>query len=389
MPIMCPGSESRVFNKKMDLKIIGHTKDLRTDTDIAYGQISITDYLELIGSDYDQYGIQRKREKHRAYGRMKKDIKEGALLPSITLAVNQFNVTEIKKLIDGQHFSELEKKLQTPGIFSILDGLQRTYILKEIQKEGHEFKKDQKLLLEFWIEPEPKHLIYRLIILNAGQKPMSLRHQIELLFMSLADKLKEKIENLEIFRETEERRRVHASQYPFERLVSSYQSFLWKTPELNKNNIVAQQMMEDSVLDSSEEKINQTFEDFTGYLKIYNLLDILVFEKYSGQGDSPKANWLGLENVMNSFFAAISDFSTSDVRVTRLKTALDLLLVQVADPENIDPLGLDAYFGLIQGIDSRKINVGIATRRLLFSGFKEFFRDEGNKSLSDCWTSEA
>jgi len=373
----------------MGLKIIGHTKDLRTNTNILYGQVEIASYLEMIGDNYDEYGIQRRREKHRAFSRMKADIMEGALLPSITLAVNQFNVSDIQPLAEAKDYSALEQKLQKPGIFSILDGLQRTYTLKEIQSEGHEFKSEQRLLLEFWVEPDPRHLIYRLIILNAGQKPMSLRHQIELLFMSLAHKLEQTIPELIIFKETDERRRVHPGQFPFERLVTSYQSYLWKTAELNKNNIIAQQMMEDSVLDSSEARINETFEQFTNYLRVYNELDKLVYVKYMNAGDPTKANWLVLENVMNSFFAAIADYSTNETKAKRVDLAVQSLLKAFNNSDIEDPMGLDTYFQLIQGITSRKVNVGVATRRLLFGGFKEFFREEGDKSLADCWTSEA
>ena len=71
----------------MQVKIIGQAKDLRTNTDILYAQLSIQDYLCLVGDNFDDYEPQRKREQYKAYERMKVDIKDGALLPSITLAV--------------------------------------------------------------------------------------------------------------------------------------------------------------------------------------------------------------------------------------------------------------------------------------------------------------
>lgn len=370
----------------MPLKIIGQAIDLRTNSHIIYGQIEIPDYLEIIGSNFDEYGIQRKREKHKAYSRMKADIVKGALLPTITLAINQHLVAEVISLIrDGQ--DKLEEALQRPGSFSILDGLQRTYILSEIQKEGHQFKDGQRLLLEFWIEPEIKHLIYRLIVLNAGQKPMTLRHQLELLFMTLAEKLKEKVPNLDLHNEVDERRRTKPCQYAFERLVTSYQSYLWKTPELNKDNIIAQQLMEDSVLDANEESLNNTFEDFTKYFTLYTLLDEKCFRIYSSGGHSTKVNWLATENVMNSFFAAISDFSTSSARIDRLNIALNKLMMDL--PNLSDPMGIEIFEKVMSGIQTKKFNVGVATRKLLFAGFKEFFREEGEKSLADCWKSES
>jgi len=371
----------------MDLKIIGNTKDLRTGSHIIYAQMTIPDYLLLIGENYDEYGIQRRREKHRAYNRMKEDIKRGAVLPTITLAVNKHLVSDILVFINENKQEELKQRLETTGGFSILDGLQRTNILHEIKNEGHEFVEQQVLLLEFWVEPDIKHLIYRLIVLNAGQKPMSLRHQIELLFMTLAVKMKESIPGLDIYRETDSRRRSQSGQYPFERLVTSYQSFLWKTPELNKSNLIAQQMMEESVLDSSEESLNDTFNNFTYYLQKYTLIDEKSFEIYSD--DPSKMNWLSLENVMNSFFSSITDFGINDERVERVNKSIDKLIVLLETGNEPDPLGLTIYYEIIQGIESRKINVGVATRKLLSAAFKEFFREEGDKSLSDCWRLEA
>ena len=67
----------------MDLTIFGHTKDLRTNTYIVYAQISIDDYLVLVGNKFDDFSIQRKQEKHKAYIRMRQDILEGAVLPPI------------------------------------------------------------------------------------------------------------------------------------------------------------------------------------------------------------------------------------------------------------------------------------------------------------------
>jgi chromosomal replication initiation ATPase DnaA len=144
--------------------------DLRTDSHILYVQATITEYLNMIGDHFDEFGIQRKREKHRAYARMKSDLKEGALLPTITLSIKSTCVAKMIELIENNDNEEIIKYLSTSEIYNILDGLQRTYILKELKDAKFKFKQNQKLLLEFWVEKDIKHLIYRLIVLNAGQK---------------------------------------------------------------------------------------------------------------------------------------------------------------------------------------------------------------------------
>ena len=367
----------------MTLSIIGRTKDLRTNSHVIYGQIDIPDYLRIVGNNYDEYGIQRKKEKHKAYQRMKADIISGALLPTITLAVNQNNVQEVLSANDHCDDKQLELLLSQQGSFSILDGLQRTYILNEIKQEGIEFKDTQKLLLEFWVESDIRHLIYRLIILNAGQKPMSMRHQLELLFMSTASVIKNRIPGIELLSESSQRRRSQPMQYPFERVVAGYQSFLWKTPDLIKENVVATQMLEESILDSSEDSLNESFNEFIDYLRQLTLLDKLTYTRY--QNSNERANWIANENVINSFFASISDYGREELLKRRIINALNKLRQNFNTDHEFDPLGLDTYDKLIKGFDTRKVNVGVATRKLIMNGFKEYFRDSGEKPFNECW----
>src|SRR5688572_2623825 len=80
-------SITEIRDYMLNLTYHGIIRDLRTKTYVLYAQASITDYLKLVGSDFDTFEIQRNRQKHRFYQRMKNDIQSGALLPAITLAV--------------------------------------------------------------------------------------------------------------------------------------------------------------------------------------------------------------------------------------------------------------------------------------------------------------
>ncbi|WP_434167742.1 hypothetical protein [Peribacillus frigoritolerans] len=371
----------------MDINVIGTAKDFRTDTDIIYATILIDDYLELVGEDFSEFYIQRKKENHKAYKRLERDILAGTLLPSITLAIKPDYVSEISEIIKRKDFQELEKALSKKGIVNILDGLQRTYILKELKKSNKEFKEGQTLLLEFWLEDDIKHLIYRLIVLNSGQKPMSMRHQVELLFLTIKETLEKDIEGLEIYLERDEGRRDRPRKYSLDRLVTAYQSFMTKSPEVKRDNIVAAKMVEDEILDSDEESLDDNFKAFKRYLEVYADLDTEMNKIYK----NGKANWFADENVMNSFFAALSDFgSISDSRRKRIDTALNNLLNVIKNSESEeDPLALEKFNEIKSGLNPKKDNVGFATRKLLVSSFKEFFREEGEKTLEACWVAEA
>jgi len=68
----------------------------------------------------------------------------------------------------------------------ILDGLQRLNTLSEAA-EAENFDKDRSLHLNIIIAKKYDLLLYRMITLNNGQKPMTARHQIEMLTRGAID----------------------------------------------------------------------------------------------------------------------------------------------------------------------------------------------------------
>ncbi len=368
----------------MALKVIGHTRDLRTGTCVIYVQASIDSYLDLVGTDFDEFEIQRRRVNHKAYSRMKTDIMEGTLLPPITLAVKKDHIGEYLASIDDA--PALENIISIPHQVNILDGLQRTHILFDIRDEGYALNPKQTLLLEFWLEANVNNLIYRIIVLNSGQKPMSMRHQIELLFSATKESLKENIPSIEIFTERDEARRTRPEKFSLERLAIGYYSFITKSTEVNKENIIAQKILEDKILEEGEEALGDKFSKFVQYLSEFCKLDKEVFRIYSGE----TSTWFGSENLMIAFFAAISSFSTEESKEQRIHEAIRRLhdSLAAASPGD-DILGYSEYLSVVQGFPSRKTNVGYATRRLMLNVFKEFFREKGDEKISTLWASEA
>lgn len=388
----------------MEIRIIGKTKDFRTDTNVIYAQVSIQDYLKLIGDDFADFVIQRKRQRYKAYDRMKQDIKLGALLPTITLAVKPDKVKILVKNIDNN--DKLSELLSIPGNINILDGLQRTYILKDLESEGIDFNPNQTLNLEFWLESNTKHLVYRIIVLNAGQKPMSMRHQVELLFMTLKELLQTELD-IEIFTERDGTRRNKSRKYALDKVVAGYQCFITKSPEVTRENLVATKLVESDVFDLSEEELDNKFILFKTYLSSYADLDDNVCRIYTkgklfgdfrisdDESVQEKSiptglSWFGSDNTITSFFAALSEFGSSEARVERIEAALTKLKSDLENAkEGDDPLGLATLSDIMRGFNPRKVNVGVAQRKLLTSGFKEYFREEGELSLHECWLMEA
>lgn len=367
----------------MPLEIMGLARDARTGTRVIYAKTDIPTYLEIVGDEFDEFDIQRKRVQHKAYARMKEDIKAGTLLPAVTLAVKSSQLSAV--LAAGDDRPQLLRTLSQPGGVNILDGLQRTHTLKDIAESGHAFLPEQTLLLEIWVEPQIKNLIYRIIVLNAGQKPMSMRHQMELLFYSTKEILETRIPGLEIFTERDESRRTRAKKYPLDRISLAYYAFITKSPEVNKDNIVAQQLQEEEVLAQGVESFGEKFERFSAIFEKLAAIDQLAEEKYGRAGIS----WIGSENFLLGFFSAAANADARHNGPELVAESLNTLVDCLSDARNLDPLGLNTYQVVAAGIDSRKSNVGYATRKLVFNGFREFFRARGEDPLSDIWPREA
>lgn len=376
------------------IEILGTAQDIRTQTNVVYAKLSIPDYLTLVGENFDEFAIQRRREKHKAYDRLRDDARNGALLPAITLAVKPELVSQFLPLVRNNDWPALASALGHPNQASILDGLQLTYILSDLAKSGFDFMEGQTLLVEFWFEPEIKNLIYRIIVLNAGQKPMSMRHQIDVLFSIFKQDFEGEIENLELFVERSGGRRNRPRKYALDRVITAYQSFLSKSPEVKRENIVAQQLTEEEILASSEEELSQKLDLFKKYLAQYAALDDQICRVYVAPAPIERSDgiiptgleWFGSENVMNSFFAAIAKTDKQD-RVDASLSVLSAQLISSTPAE--DPLGLETQRQLERAIDPRKTNVGVAARKILFGAFREYFREEGEIPLRECWIAAA
>lgn len=393
----------------MTITILGTAVDVRTNTPVVYSQMSIPEYLDIVGTNFEDFRLQRRREKHKAYGRLQADIREGALLPSITLAVKPAIVDVILPLYeeyrkDRSKAGDLAAALNTPGAVDILDGLQRTYIMRDLAAEGVEFKEGQRILVEFWLERDLHNLIYRIIVLNAGQKPMSIKHQLEMLFASLQESILSQLPGVEIYLERDSTRRSRPKKFAFHVIVSAYQAMITGSPELQKDNIVANELMENSALEMGETALSEQFDTFVATLKQYVEFDEHTYRIYSYGTDTREsrdggnasqreqassanlASWFATDNVMISFFAAMAQFGIGDQRKKRVTEALEKLADTLSTATvGSDPLGLIDFNKLRSGFIPSKVNVGVATRRLLTNGFKEYFREAGEVPLQECW----
>jgi hypothetical protein len=188
-------------------------------------EVSVGDYLELVENSLDnnEYQRRRVRSSNTVYSLMKRDFVEGCVLPPIVLALRD-GAGNIQH--DDQHIlSELRDRASQ---LVILDGLQRTYSLLDLRSEIEFGDKrtaflNQTLRVEIYIGINRLGILYRMLTLNTGQSPMSLRQQIEMLYLDLADTA---IDGVQLIREVDDTAITEPNQYSFRSMIDGYNSYI-------------------------------------------------------------------------------------------------------------------------------------------------------------------
>jgi hypothetical protein len=271
--------------------------------------------------------------------------------------------------------------------FNIVDGLQRTNALRQtfgdLQEDERSKFNSRSLRLEIWINIDFFPLAYRMLLLNAGQRPMSMKHQIDILSSGLAKDLQD-IVGIEIFRLKDHKRRVRAGQFHLSTLAQAFQAWMQRNPNVDRTNLVVETMVVDEALESLG--IDLTSNDghhrdgFRQFIEWIVALDQALGETHN--------RFFGTDTVVLGFAAAIGFAHKNDTLQTRLPDAMSKLIQNTkADP--VESLGVDLFDLLRKEVDTKRSNVGEATRGLVFRAVREYIMQNGTSSMRDCWKQSA
>jgi hypothetical protein len=191
-------------------------------------ETTIGEYFSLSKEILDNNEFQRRRVKSSStvYNLLKSDLRQGCVIPPIVLALS----------LDGQVNKELpyEELLSIININAkkaiILDGLQRTYTIRDMLNEAIDRNdsaleqiREYPLRLEVYLGINKLGILYRMLTLNTGQSPMSIRHQIEILY---SDYLRDDIDGIKLLKEANDSAPNNVGEYKFRDIIEGFTSYL-------------------------------------------------------------------------------------------------------------------------------------------------------------------
>ena len=195
--------------------------DKKIDSYNVMTQMSLSEYYELVKNSVKKNELQRPRVRSSKsiYANLKEDLRAGCIIPPIVLSlysdkdVSQLDDAGLKAFIEGNK----------DHIF-ILDGLQRTYTIQDLLNESQNPHDSETIIrVEIYLGLNREGVLYRMLTLNTGQTPMSLRHQIEIIYLDLLDNQNEY--NLKFIRDTENKPKDIDSYY-FSEAIDAFTSYV-------------------------------------------------------------------------------------------------------------------------------------------------------------------
>lgn len=263
--------------------------DDRIDCISILFEMEVDSYLSLVEKAYeDRGGLRNQRSPlkttsaRRIRQRMKDDISKGAIFPPVVIGVTvEDELFQKLKEVDTDRSMEEVLEIAAPERISIIDGMQRTTALKEAVEEDPEASK-RAVRVEFWISKSQDALVYRMLVLNAGQIPWDLKKQISVVFEPLIEEAKKQTGASRII-EYGQGRRFNPGEYSSSDIAEMYIAFSSRKTSVDTQEVLTDEFTKLDIVESlSKYDVREFF---------FRSLDILIkldhsFSSYKEEGDA-------------------------------------------------------------------------------------------------------
>lgn len=207
------------------MKVLDKSYDKRINADCLLLKISLKDYYEIAKLIINNNKLQRKRVRssNNIYNLLKRDLMIGCSIPPLVLAIKNsencvINVENVTNIDLNKHINNL----------MILDGLQRTYTICEIFEENplidnFDLLNDYGIIIQLYLNISYTGILYRMLTLNTGQTPMSIRQQIEMIYYDYSYTCYHKIQ---LLKEQDNQVLREKYQHKFSDMIDGFTSYL-------------------------------------------------------------------------------------------------------------------------------------------------------------------
>jgi hypothetical protein len=317
------------------VKILDKQFDVVIDGQVAFGRTTYADAVENLVPLIDKTEFQRKLQDKKFYAKLERDIVDGCVMPPITVALvtdQQFDtLTQLGKFINDNIKEAF-----------VLDGIQRLNTLARAATDLS-FNDDYNIYINFVLCDSVEKLLYRMITLNNGQRPMTPRHQVEIM---IANVFNFKRLGIEVISEKDGVAGTGKKAFKKADLIQAYLAFMADSPIVDNKKIIEEKMddlLVGRIMAAEPKKYHSSFKEF-----------ILLIVKFQKDADALK--WMKIANNLVGFAVGA-------------RHSMDVLKNVSAEEFGKAVEIFDAAFG---DFNPSRIKVGKYRRELACEFFKNF-----------------
>lgn len=361
------------------MKTLSFIPDHRIKATNVLVELNIEEYLSVAREIKDENDYQRKKViKSGVKDQLKNDLLIGCTIPPIVLGIKE---SSLDTKIDYKTFNNIEfidKEFKNKNVI-ILDGLQRTYVLLEIEdelKKGDENKEklkkflNQNIRCEIYVGLRKLGILYRMLTLNTGQTTMSTRHLMEILYL---DYLQIDFDGKKLIRDKEDRQVKHdLTEYKFKEIIDGYYSYIeGKEVPLPRADIL------DNIQTLKElERTDEQKEDFKVFFEFYHKLMQKIIELSEGYTYKPE------DHSISEFMLTGQPFGKKALLFFKKSQPLTGLGAALYFVKKFRDLPINKVMSKIDNISLSDQRSGKETFRLLNKQF-DFIRNKSKKIGND------
>lgn len=175
----------------------------------------------------EQRPVLNTRSANKIRMRLVDDLTRGAIIPPIVIGMS---VDNDLSTVTTDTFVDLF--IEKSADATVIDGIQRSEALLAAALKQADIV-NYPLRVDFWIANDAISLVYRMLVLNAGQTPWNVKRQMEVIYKPLINEIKAKIPGIDISVINEGRRRAGAGMYPSSSIIEMFLAFSSRKEILN------------------------------------------------------------------------------------------------------------------------------------------------------------
>lgn len=378
------------------MNLASRITDGRINAENVLLDMTIREYLNVAKDIIKNNEFQRRRVKNSSsvYALLKKDLRSNCTMPPIVLAIK---AEKMEKFISPHNIEEEQiKNLFTAENLIILDGLQRTYTILDLESEMVKENNadalngvlNNRVRVELYLGVNKIGILYRMLTLNTGQTPMSIRHQIEILY---SDYIEKTIDNISLLREIDAKKITRIGEYQFKDVIEGFNSYLDRDElGINRNELLENiQNLEKLALE------NGTSDLFQDYISTYNAfmtkIDILTnhWKLENGDFDSSIAVFgkdilqvFTKAQVLSGFGAAIGKLKDARVIEGFESVKNDINSIVLFENDKSVESVMSNLLNKLNEIKNRAKKIGVEQRMFFTYFFRELFNSNSDSYLN-------